>query len=359
MATWGVEAVTRMAEAEHADGSGAPAAHDGISFQAWAFVLAGVGDGLPMDDLFSHLDLDEDRWQRADAAFNEALLDDVEASGTLTELLDAAMRDARKSWTRPIPPLDVDLGAWLTFYTAWVGDATPMGFLATHGLRAADIHRLQDSWKDRLAEEPSLLKEALKILSVPPGPVPELRPEAPRLIVTLVEDARTGQTGPISRGRGDGKLPFAVGEAVPAHPPLSVPIPRPIARRAHAEQTRAASGNDDLSMAFLPFAPPQQDVAEPVEAPSHVDAASEPDAHSPLAGDPVQQFTIQRYAELCADLIASAGEHDDVLKRYRITPLQKAELDAYWTQRMSEDPDIWLAWDRACIERSSDRVELP
>jgi len=349
MATWSVESVTHMSEAEQ-EGQSLALAHYGVSFGAWAFVLAGLGDGLPEDDLFSHLDLDEDRWQRADAAFNDALLHDVEAGGTLSEALDAAMRRARRSWTRAIPPL----GAWLSFYRAWAADTEPMALLARHGLRAADIHRLQDFWRARLANEPSLQEEALKILSSAPGPLPTPRPETPRLAAALREDSRPGTTGPLVRRRGDGALPFTAGEAAPAPPPLSVPLPpsRRVVRRTNAEQTRVTSGDDEVSVAFLPFAPREDDV-EPADAPAQADALSEPNSGVPAEADPVQRFTVQQYAALCGDLMASAGAHPAVLERYEITALQKAELDAYWTQKMSQDAAIWLAWDRALAECSA------
>jgi hypothetical protein len=69
------------------------------------------------------------------------------------------------------------------------------------------------------------------------------------------------------------------------------------------------------------------------------------------AGDPVNDFTVQRYADLCMDLIESGRDEDAVLQRYGLTVLQKAELHAYWMQKMSTDATIWLAWDRACAER--------
>ena len=163
-------------------GSGAPPALHGVPFDVWGFVLAGLGDGLPLEELLAHVGVDEGRWMLADAAFNEALVDDVEAGGTLSDALDEAMREARTRWTRAIPPLDVELRAWLDFYRAWAEADAPLEYLRARGLRATDIHRLQAHWRARLAEAPALRAEALAILEAPPGPVPELHPEPARLL---------------------------------------------------------------------------------------------------------------------------------------------------------------------------------
>ena len=70
-------------------------------------------------------------------------------------------------------------------------------------------------------------------------------------------------------------------------------------------------------------------------------------------------FTVQRYADLCVDLIESPDREEDILRKYGITSWQKAELDAYWTQKMSEDTTIRLAWDRACTERRAADDKVP
>ncbi len=68
-------------------------------------------------------------------------------------------------------------------------------------------------------------------------------------------------------------------------------------------------------------------------------------------------FTVERYADLCMDLMESADQEEGILRKYAITPWQKAELDAYWTQKMSEDTTIWLAWDRACADGRASHEE--
>ena len=349
---------------------GAHVVHEGVSFQAWAFVLAGLDAGLAIEDLLAHLDLDLSaaRWHRADEAFNEALLDDVEAGGTLSERLDDAMRGARRSWTRPIPPLDADLRSWLDFFRAWAVDGDPIAFLGARGLRASDMHRLHEQWTARLAADRTLQAEAFAILEAPPGLVPETHPEPARL-VTVLSDHGGGpdQTRPCRASAGHSALPFVAGEPAPAHPPLSVALPPPPPRsatpHARAEDTRVMSSDGGDRVPTLPFAQRAEgttvvDPPPPVgDAPPPVDDGVPGLLVRSDDFDPRRDFSVQRYAELCVDLIEAAGEEEAVLRRYGITALQKAELDAYWTETMSGDTTTWLAWDRACAERRAANVE--
>lgn len=325
--------------------------HEGVSFGAWAFVLAGVDAGLGLGDLLAHLDLGEEQWQLADEAFNESLLNDVEAGGTLSERLDEAMGEARTSWTRPVPPLDVELRAWLDFHRAWATEKDPIAFLEARRMRASDIHRLHAHWTARLAEDPALRAEALEILEAPPGAVPEPHPEPPRLVLSRIERVATDQTAP-RVARAGRALPFTEGDPAPTHPSLSVPLPPPrgAPRRNRADETRVAQRGPDLGPS-LPFVA-AVDVMVPADEPTILDAEGEGGPRATAeAGDPVSEFTVQRYADLCVTLIESLDREEAVLRRYGLTASQKAELDAYWTQKMSEDITTWLAWDRACAER--------
>ncbi len=338
-------------EGERTGSSAKPGRH-GVSFEMWGFVLAGRGDGLPLEELLAYVGVDEGRWTLADAAFNEALVDDVETGGALSEALDEAMHEARKRWTRAIPPLDVELRAWLDFYRAWAASEAPLEYLRTRGLRATDIHRLQAHWRARLAEAPALRAEALAILAAPPGPVPEAHPEPARLLGAPVEDGGAERTAARGRPTRDA-LPFAEGEAAPAHPRLSVPLPPSpaVADRRSVELTRAAIRVPDLD-AVLPFMPP----CAAGDLPAVNRGEPPPDAAASLAwadGEGPEEFGIERYAALCIDLTESAIGHDELLRKYGLTAARKLALDTYWTQKMAEDSAVWLAWDRACTARRS------
>lgn len=333
-----------MAEAAHAIPNDRERAHQGVTFEAWAFVLAGLGDGLPEDDLLAHLGITEERWHLANAAFQEDVLDDVEAGGALTEAFDEAMRAARESWSRPIPPLDTDLRAWLDFYRSWTAAESPVQLLEEHGLRAADIHRLHQYWSGKLAKDEELRREALAILESPAGPMPAPKPEPPRLRALTAEGAVDATK--LAKVRAVALMPFSDGEPAPAHPRLSVPLPTPkrVAADARADETRVARP-DEIAGVVLPFSASPSESPPPEPAGSSATVAES----APAEGDGVV-LSIERYAALCADLIESPEAHEAVLRRYGINAAEKLAADVYWTQKMAEDTTIWLAWDRASVQ---------
>jgi hypothetical protein len=333
-----------MAEAARAISNDRDRAHHGVTFEAWAFVLAGLGDGLPEDELLAHLGITEEHWHLANATFQDDILDDVEAGGTLTEAFDEAMRAARTSWSRLIPPLDTDLRAWLDFYRAWTAAESPVNLLEAHGLRATDIHRLHHHWSGKLAKDEALRREALAILECPAGPMPAPKPELPRLR-ELVPGGDVDATKP-ARVRAVAPMPFSDGEPAPAHPRLSVPLPtsKRVAAAARPDETRVATP-DELAGLVLPFSasPPELAAPEPEEPSACVTEAAREER------DDVA-LSIERYAALCVDLIDSPEAHEAVLRRYGIDAAEKLALDVYWTQKMAEDTTIWLAWDRASAQ---------
>ena len=338
-----------MVEAVYASPTHGGRVRHGVSIEAWAFVLAGVGDGLEEEELLGHLGIGEERWRLASAAFEEDVLDDVEAGGTLTEALDEAMRAARKSWSPPIPPLDVDLQAWLDFYRACSAAESPMEFLEAHELRATDIHRLQDHWTAKLAKDEALRNAAVAILQAPPGPVTRPTPEPARLLASATAGESVDVTRAPKPRAADTPLPFSEGEPAPAHPRLSVSLPmsRKIARRSGADETRLAPPAESGAL-VLPFLAPEPGGGQPEPTPSAPEAGREEGERVPLS--------IERYAALCVDLIEAPEAHDPVLRRYGITAAEKLALDVHWTQRMAEDVTTWLAWDRASAQHRSGKT---
>lgn len=336
-----------MAEAARAIPNDRDRVHHGVTFEAWAFVLAGLGDGLPEDELLACLGITGERWQLANAAFQEDILDDVEAGGTLTEAFDEAMHAAWTRWSRRIPPLDTDLRAWLDFYRAWTAAESPMDFLEAQRLRATDIHRLQDLWLGRLAEDAALRAAASTILQEPPGPVPTVEPEAARLVVVAAATTETRDvTGAAARGPRV-SLPFTDGEPAPVHPRLSVPLPlsTKLAERAGADRTRVV-GRAETGGVVLPFLAPEDVILDPEPSPTAPEPRHDDGERVPLS--------IERYAALCVDFIEAPDAHGPILMRYGITAAEKLALDVHWTQKMAEDTTIWLAWERACAARRAE-----
>jgi hypothetical protein len=292
--------------------------------------------------VLAHIRVDDASWERASAAFHDDVLDDVEAAGTLSEQLDEAMRTARRSWPRPLPPLDVELRAWLDSTAHGPRPSPRWSFSKGTGCaRWTAIGCKITGWGGLLKTWPCA--------RTPSGPVPAVRPESARLVAGApTEDHEvTGAAAPRARA----PLPFAEGEPAPAHPRLSVPLPvaARAARRIGADETRVAPGPGAEGMA-LPFRAPEPPAQEPTASTTAPDTGATAPAASPDDNEPVP-LSIQRYAALCVDLIEEPHAHARVLARYGITAAQKLMLDVHWTQKMAEDTTTWLAWERACTER--------
>jgi hypothetical protein len=156
----------------------------GVSLAQYAIVIAGRADELPFADVLPLAGVPAKAWPAAEEAWGERLIDDLDADGPLTEELDARLAEARKLWSRPLPPLDTELRAWVDFERAWAREVDGDTFLADVGMRRADMARLGDLWSERLRADPELQREALRILADEPGKPPVPRPEPARIITT-------------------------------------------------------------------------------------------------------------------------------------------------------------------------------
>ncbi|MBK8258053.1 MAG: hypothetical protein IPK82_35975 [Polyangiaceae bacterium] len=155
----------------------------GVSFSQYATVLAGVDDGFNLDQMLAFVGLSRPKWLRADALFNEFILTDLEAGGSLDEALYTAKANAQRGWLRRIPPLDTSLSAWLAFWRVVAESTQVNALLQEHGMRPADLTRLETLWSARLESDPALKLEAVRLLAAPPEPFPKpspLPPELPR-----------------------------------------------------------------------------------------------------------------------------------------------------------------------------------
>jgi hypothetical protein len=148
----------------------------GVTLRQYAIVIAGRADELPLADLLSLAVVPQKAWPRAEEAWGERLLADLDDDGPLADELAVRVSEARKLWERPLPPLDSELRAWLDFERAWAREVDGGAFLAKVGMRAADITRLQDLWAERMGADPTVQRAAMSILAeepaAPPRPAP-------------------------------------------------------------------------------------------------------------------------------------------------------------------------------------------
>jgi hypothetical protein len=149
----------------------------GVSLEQYALLVAGLADELPLAELLALAEVPVKAWAAAEEAWGERLLDDLDADGPLAEELQARLAEARCRWDRPLPPLDVEIRAWLDFDRAWAREVEDDAFLARLGMRRADMVRLADFWSARLDADPELRRQALVILADEPGELPVPRPQ--------------------------------------------------------------------------------------------------------------------------------------------------------------------------------------
>lgn len=153
----------------------------GVTLTHYATFLAGRADGLPMRDLVALTGVQAGSWAKAEHAWGERLLDDLEAGGSLAEELRHAMIAAQRRWMRALPPLDTELRAYLDFKRAYAVPVDAEGFLAARGMRPSDMIRLDAIWIERLEQDAGLNSEAVAILADEPRAPVIPAPEPARL----------------------------------------------------------------------------------------------------------------------------------------------------------------------------------
>ncbi len=161
-----------------------------ITLRQYAIVVAGRADELPLAEVLALAEVQTKTWRRAEEAWGERLLADLDADGSLADELAARLTEARKLWERSLRPLDSDLAAWLDFERAWEREVEGDAFLAGVGMRPADILRLQDLWAERMAADPALLHEVVRIRADEPGVC--VRPTPGPVRIRAGELGRTG-----------------------------------------------------------------------------------------------------------------------------------------------------------------------
>jgi len=75
---------------------------------------------------------------------------------------------------------------------------------------------------------------------------------------------------------------------------------------------------------------------------------------APNPGSIPPDWTIARYAALCFDLHASGMPEEKVLAMAQITRDQRLALDAYWQNRMNEEPALRVEWKGHADQREAE-----
>ena len=139
-------------------------------------VIAAGLDNLPTPAVLAWLGVSETayafagpRWEaRVDA---ELTRENSAFDELYTELLGRALQ----LWSRPVPPLDTDVEAFISYQKQSQLAAHPGQLAARSGLTVGDEIRLTRLWQSRF-HEPEIRAQAARALAAPPLPLPTLSP---------------------------------------------------------------------------------------------------------------------------------------------------------------------------------------
>lgn len=361
----------------------------GVTLAQFALVRAGLIDGLRLDELLAHAELDAPTWEAGEEAWDDQVLDALEEGPALLDAIDEATAEARTHWTRRLPPFDEELRAWLDLARAWASATDPVQFLADKNLSVAELAHLHRLWSERLAQDPQLQQEALRILGEEPAAVPVAAPERPRLLRGGPRPRGSdGRTVSVARARTKA-LPFLEGDTAGPPPPLAVPLPRrarPKGAEGGPDETRlgrARAGEQVLP--FFAAGPGEEELGHPAELPMlavptwlqpaapeitqelPAQVPADPEATMAIdvvgekvipvaeaferapAATPQPLLAVEAHARLVAEL-TSGGDLGELLARYGLTPEAKESEDARWAREIARDPETRLAWMRAFDE---------
>ncbi|WP_437904626.1 hypothetical protein WME95_40475 [Sorangium sp. So ce327] len=256
-----------------AGGAGEPVDPEiaGVPLSAYAAVLAYTAEGVSLEASLEHAAIAAGAWPPAEEAWSERLAGSAMGDGALLAACDEHRLAAQAHVERKVPPLDTDLRAWLDFFRAFTASEDPLGFLEARGLGEGDVFRLLGAWQERIVAEGGVRAEATAILAAAPGPVPEVRPEAPVLRAST------------RRPRGGGAAAVKKARAVVGMPLETADLPRDLsklilpfvkqpggAQRAEPPAPAARSGPGLLPALAVPELPKpvlaQKEIAETAPA---------------------------------------------------------------------------------------------
>ena len=270
----------------------------GVRLSAYAAVLGYGCEGVPLTQSLDHAAIFAEEWPAVDAAWSARLTESALGDGALIEACDQHRFAVAAHVERSLAPLDEDLRSWLDFFRGFTTAQDPLELLASCGLVEVDLFRLLSLWQGRASADKEVNDATARILGEPPGPVPQVTPQPPRLKaetrrarrVKSAPDAPAAATGSaVKVGLGETSmvldlskivLPFArsSGAAVFAAAAAKAPVVR--ARRDFGETKLANAVPMKPSLPFgeeespkVAFTSPQVAHAAPLAPPSAPPAA--------------------------------------------------------------------------------------
>jgi hypothetical protein len=320
----------------------------GVSLRQYVAVYAGTSEGFPLDLVLESEGLDAARWLEIDAAWNEAITDDLEAGGTLSDEFDTALFEHQDRYARPIPPLDEDFAAWMRFVRAWSSSSEPALFLQERGLGANDLVRLHRRWAERIEDDPELRRRAAELVHAPGDvPVPEPEPLELRSSMDAPRASRRARAVDAAPDIPD-YIPYLsdLPETVSA---VEVVKPRP---------TRDEVGAPEDITTVADSAPPSDETLAVVETTVILDrdpyaafpvipssGLPEPEDVIPAEVSLSQEFGLMQFAALCAELEAKPEDAEATFTKYGLSnPERRERIDGEWRDRLETQTGTYAEW---------------
>ncbi|WP_437741789.1 hypothetical protein WMF39_40310 [Sorangium sp. So ce1504] len=248
-----------------AGGAGEPVDPEiaGVPLSAYAAVLAYTAEGVSLEASLEHAAIAAGAWPPAEEAWSERLAGSAMGDGALLAACDEHRLAAQAHVERKVPPLDTDLRAWLDFFRAFTASEDPLGFLEARGLGEGDVFRLLGAWQEWIVAEGGVRAEATAILAAAPGPVPEVRPEAPVLRAST-RRTRGGAAARVKKARAVVGMPLETAELPRDLSKLILPFVKQPGGAERVEPPASAARSGPLP----PLAAPE--LPKPVLAPKEI-----------------------------------------------------------------------------------------
>lgn len=100
---------------------------------------------------------------------------------------------------------------------------------------------------------------------------------------------------------------------------------------------------------YPPLPPPQPVNQIPVPGKRASESSFPRVVAPPAAANQAPPLTLEQYASLCVELNAAPNQAAEIAGRYGLTQPQWTTVNQYWQTRMTREPDVRAAWERACV----------
>jgi hypothetical protein len=358
----------------------------GVAFDTYVSVYAYVAEGIDLETALLQHELELPAWTAADAAWAARMAESAESDLALLEDYDRRLVLKQDALRRGVQPLDSDFRAWVHFQRRLFQDPDPLASLRSQGLRSVDLFRLQRAWSERLAADEALRAQLPNLYEEPLSEPTPLEIEPPKLVFPAkpVPNGPTPKAPPSELPSLLSAMPGVDSEAPPADPagdtveigvaavpPASTPsgpdtlelleipaikstpfvkaapgVSTPVVREVLGARETKRVGSPDMVIT-MPLTQAPREPVLPFQSTTPLPLAPTLEA-GPAGADGAPLLTLEQYASLTVELMLDSGHAQETLRRYHLTPSQRALLDSAWKEVLASNSNLRSAFDKAC-----------